>query len=242
MSPKLGVNIDHIATVRQARRANYPDPADAAVAAERGGADFITMHLREDRRHISDADLPRVAAAIATHINLEIAAVAEMRDRALELRPAKICLVPERREEVTTEGGLNAAANIAALREFCAPLSEAGMEVSFFLDPDADQLESAKAAGAAAAELHTGAFANASGGDVIRELEKLKAAARLGAKLGLKMNAGHGLHLENVGEVAAIPEVAELNIGHAIVSRALLVGMQNATREMAAAIRRARSE
>ena len=236
MPPKLGVNIDHVATVRQARRAGYPSPAEAAQAAERGGADFITMHLREDRRHITDADLPEVAAALSTHLNLEIAAVPEMRAKALEFRPAKICLVPERRAEITTEGGLDAAENIAVLREFIAPLGAAGMEVSLFVDPHPRQVEAAAKIAAAAVELHTGAFANAAGPDAAAELEALKIAARLGSELGLKVNAGHGLRLDNVAAVAAMTEAAELNIGHAIVARAIFLGMENAVREMVLAM------
>ena len=235
MPPQLGVNIDHVATVRQARRADYPSPAEAARAAERGGADFITLHLREDRRHITDADLPQIAQAVSTHINLEIAAVPEMREIALKFQPAKICLVPERREEITTEGGLNAAGNIPALREFCAALLH--MEVSLFVDAQPEQVRAAKEIGAAAIELHTGPFANAD--NPAAELEKLQAAARLGAQLGMKVNAGHGLRTDNVAAVAAIPQIAELNIGHAIVARAILLGMENATREMAAAIAQA---
>ena len=236
MPPQLGVNIDHVATVRQARRADYPSPAEAARAAERGGADFITLHLREDRRHITDADLPQIAEAVTTHINLEIAAVPEMREIALKFQPAKICLVPERREEITTEGGLNAAADIPALREFCAALLH--MEVSLFVDARPEQVRAAKEIGAAAIELHTGPFANAA--NPAAELEKLQAAARLGAQLGLKVNAGHGLRTDNVAAVAAIPQIAELNIGHAVVARAIFLGMENATREMAAAIAQAR--
>ena len=235
MPPQLGVNIDHVATVRQARRADYPSPAEAARAAERGGADFITLHLREDRRHITDADLPQIAQAVSTHINLEIAAVPEMREIAVKFQPAKICLVPERREEITTEGGLNAANNIPALREFCAALLH--MEVSLFVDAHPEQVRAAKEIGAAAIELHTGPFANAD--NPAAELEKLQAAARLGAQLGMKVNAGHGLRTDNVAAVAAIPQIAELNIGHAIVARAILLGMENATREMAAAIAQA---
>ena len=213
-----------------------PSPAEAARAAERGGADFITLHLREDRRHITDADLPQIAQAVSTHINLEIAAVPEMREIALKFQPAKICLVPERREEITTEGGLNAANNIPALREFCAALRR--MEVSLFVDAQPEQVRAAKEIGAAAIELHTGPFANAD--NPAAELEKLQAAARLGAQLGMKVNAGHGLRTDNVGAVAAIPQIAELNIGHAVVARAILLGMENATREMAAAIAQAR--
>ena len=231
MPPLLGVNIDHVATVRQARRAAYPDPAEAARAAMRGGADFITFHLREDRRHIIDSDLPRLAEAVsAPLLNMEIAAVPEMREKALQLRPARICLVPERREEITTEGGLNAADSIPELRDFCAPLIKSGVEVSLFVDADPRQIRAAREIGAQAVELHTGAFANAA--HPAPELEKIRAAARLGAEAGMKVNAGHGLRPDNAAAVAAIAEISELNIGHAIVARALLAGMEAATREM----------
>lgn len=239
--PLLGVNIDHVATVRRARGVAYPDPAEAAVAAARGGADFITFHLREDRRHIVDADLPRIAAAVALPLNLEIAATPDMRAVALQFRPAKICLVPERREEVTTEGGLDAAAAVPALQEFCAALAAAGIETSLFVDADPVQLRAARAVGVPAVELHTGPFANAVGAAALRaEREKIRIAAELGAELGLKVNAGHGLRLDNAAVVAALPHIAELNIGHAVVARALFVGMEAATREMKRAVAAAR--
>lgn len=229
---KLGVNIDHVATIRQARRAGYPDIVEAARAAEAGGADFITIHLREDRRHIVDADLPALAAGIRTCLNLEIAAVAEMQQAALSLRPAKICLVPERRAELTTEGGLNARDRVAELREFCAPLAEAGIEVSLFIDPDPAQAAAAAEIGAHASELHTGEYARS--GDIA----PLAAAAQAAAEAGLRVYAGHGLHLENAAAVAALPEIIELNIGHAIVARALFVGLSEAVREMAALVKK----
>lgn len=230
---KLGVNIDHVATIRQARLVNYPDIADAAQAAEAGGADFITVHLREDRRHIIDEDLPRLAASLKTHMNLEIAATDEMRRIALLTRPKSVCIVPEKRRELTTEGGLNAAADIPRLRDFCAPLAAAGVEVSLFIDPDEKQIAAAKKIGAPAVELHTGDYA-ATGA-----LAPLAAAAAFAAAAGLKVNAGHGLRADNVAAVAALP-LAELNIGHAIVARALFVGMTAAVREMRQAMEAAR--
>ena len=225
----LGVNIDHVATIRQARRTPYPDIVEAAVAAEQGGADFITVHLREDRRHIVDGDLPRLMAALDTHLNLEIAATAEMREIALELRPPKVCLVPEKRRELTTEGGLNVAAQEEHLRDFCAPLLAAGTEVSLFVDPDERQIRAARAVGAPTVELHTGRFAESG------EIAPLAEAVGWARAEGLQVNAGHGLNLENVAAVAALP-VAELNIGHAIVARALFVGLANAVAEMRRAL------
>lgn len=221
----MGVNIDHVATVRQARRGANPCLVQAALAAEAGGADFITVHLREDRRHVVDADLPRLAAAVRTSLNLEVAATAEMRAVALNLVPARACVVPERREELTTEGGLEVAAQAPALREFVAALAEGGIEVALFVDADARQIEAAAACGAAAVELHTGPYA--AGGDVA----PLAAAAARAAAAGLKVNAGHGLTRENVGAVCRLP-LAELNIGHSIVARALFVGLTRAVAEM----------
>lgn len=222
---KLGVNIDHVATVRQARRGACPDVAQAAQAAEAGGADFITVHLREDRRHIIDSDLPRLAEVVGTHINLEIALTDEMRGIALREKPASVCLVPEKREELTTEGGLDAAAQTARVRDFAAALAEAGIAVSLFIDPDERQIAAAAECGVAAVELHTGGYA-ASG-----DIAPLAAAADLAAAAGMQVNAGHGLTLANVAPVCALP-VAELNIGHSIVARALFVGLEQAVAEM----------
>ena len=230
---KLGVNIDHAATIRQARRADYPDLPAIARAAEDGGADFITVHLREDRRHITDGDLPALQKVVRTCINLEIAAVAEMQNIALSLSPRKACLVPERRAELTTEGGLDARKRISALRDFCTPLAAKGIEVSLFIDPNSAQVEAAAQIGAPAIELHTGEYAR--NGD-IRPLQTAAAAA---ADCGLKVHAGHGLHLQNAAAVAAIPNIVELNIGHAIIARALFVGMQKAVAEMVALIKTA---
>jgi pyridoxine 5-phosphate synthase len=235
------VNIDHVATLREARRVAYPDPVEAARFAERGGADGITVHLREDRRHINDRDVERLRHAVSSKLNLEMAATAEMRAKAVALRPDDACIVPERREELTTEGGLDTASQGAALRDLVAALQETGIRVSLFIDPDPRQIEAAARSGATAVELHTGTYADAR--DPYRletELARLRSAARLAAAAGLQVNAGHGLRLDNVKPVAAIPEIVELNIGHSIVARAVLVGMESAVREMRAALDQAR--
>lgn len=226
---KLGVNIDHVATIRQARRTPYPDLTRAATEAERGGADFITVHLREDRRHIMDTDLPALMRGIDTFINLEIAATEEMRTVALSVAPPKVCLVPERRAELTTEGGLDARARIPFLRDFIAPLLAANIEIALFVDADETQIHAAAEIGAAAVELHTGKYA--ADGD----LRPLRHAAEIAAAAGLHVHAGHGLRLDNVAAVVAIPQIRELNIGHAIVARALFIGLRAAVQEMAAA-------
>lgn len=228
----LGVNIDHVATLRQARRATYPDPLHAALQAEQAGADSITLHLREDRRHIQDHDVERMATALQTRMNLEMAATAEMIGIARRIRPADVCLVPEKRTEVTTEGGLDVAGQTSLLRDAIAALAAEGMRVSLFVDPEGRQLAAAAAAGAPVVELHTGAYAEARGAQQARELARLQAGAREAAALGLVVNAGHGLHYHNVQPVAAIPEIVELNIGHAIVARAIFDGLPAAVREM----------
>jgi pyridoxine 5-phosphate synthase len=228
----LGVNIDHVATVRQARRARYPDPVHAALLAEQAGADSITVHLREDRRHIQDADVTALRDRLQTRMNLEMAVTDEMLAFARSVRPADCCLVPERRAEVTTEGGLDAAAQVQRVREACALLAAVNIRVALFIDPDSRQVEAAHESGAPAIELHTGAYADAAGGEQARELERLRRAARLGASLGLEIHAGHGLHYRNVEAVAAIPEIIELNIGHAIIARAIFDGLESAVREM----------
>lgn len=228
----LGVNIDHVATLRQARGTPYPRPADAVVIAEAAGADSITVHLREDRRHIQDGDLSEIAAVMQTHMNLELAVTHEMLDIACEFGPSDCCLVPERREELTTEGGLDVAGQADRVREACKRLADAGIRVSLFIDPDERQLEAAAACGAPVVELHTGAFADAGEGQRAAELERIVAAAAFGDRLGLAINAGHGLNYENVGEIAAIPQLVELNIGHAIVSRAVFDGLAAAVSEM----------
>ncbi len=229
---RLGVNIDHVATLRQVRRASYPDPLLAALLAEQAGADSITLHLREDRRHIQDYDVERMRASLQTRMNLEMAATDAMIEIARRVRPQDACLVPERREEVTTEGGLDVAGQVARLRECCAALREAGSRVSLFIDPEPKQLEAAFEAGAPVVELHTGAYADSSGERQALELMRLVEAARFGSRIGLTVHAGHGLHYHNVQPVAAIAEIVELNIGHAIVARAVVDGLAAAVREM----------
>lgn len=233
----LGVNVDHVATVRQARRAHYPDPVEAALLAERGGADGITVHLREDRRHIQDHDVDRLRTALASKLNLEMAATPAMRDKALAVAPHDVCIVPERREEITTEGGLAVAAQRATIAPIVRRLGETGIRVSLFIDPDPQEIEAAAAAGAPVVELHTGAYADAASAEQREgELDRLREGAEHARRLGIQVNAGHGLTLENVGPVAAIPGMVELNIGHSIVARALAVGMEEAVREMRRAI------
>ena len=228
----LGVNIDHVATLRQVRGTSYPRPADAVVIAERAGADSITVHLREDRRHIQDADLPAIAAVMQTHMNLELAVTDEMLGIACDFAPSDCCLVPERREELTTEGGLDVAGQVDRVRDACARLAEAGIRVSLFIDPDERQLEAAAACGAPVVELHTGAYAEAGADRRAAELQRIAAAAETGERLGLVVNAGHGLNYDNVGQIAAIPQIVELNIGHSIVSRAVFDGMATAVSDM----------
>ncbi|MCU0766456.1 MAG: pyridoxine 5'-phosphate synthase [Gammaproteobacteria bacterium] len=229
----LGVNIDHVATLRQARGTRYPEPLQAALAAEQAGADAITLHLREDRRHVQDRDVRLLAGCLQTRMNLEMAATAEMLAIACELRPADCCLVPERREELTTEGGLDVAAGVEDLKDYCAALAEAGIRVSLFIDAEPRQIEAAAAAGAPVIEIHTGHYAGArSTAARARELDRIRDAVRLGVGLGLQVNAGHGLDYHNVHAIAGIDGVRELNIGHSIVARALFVGLDAAVREM----------
>ncbi len=228
----LGVNIDHVATLRQARGGRSPDPLHAALVAEQWGADGITLHLREDRRHIQDRDVRAMRTALQTRMNLEIAATAEMIAIALEVLPADVCLVPEKRTEVTTEGGLDVAGQAAPIADACRRLAAGGIRVSIFIDPDVGQVEAAARAGAPVVELHTGAYAEARGAERARELARLADAARRAAAVGLVVNAGHGLDYHNVQPVAAIPELVELNIGHAIVSRAVMSGLGPAVAEM----------
>lgn len=235
---RLYVNIDHVATIRQARRTDEPDPVRAAVLAELGGADGITVHLREDRRHIQDRDVRLLAATIRTPMNLELATAPDIVSLAEELKPTQATLVPERREEVTTEGGLNLsdAGHRRTLEGVITRLREVGTRVSLFLDPDPAALERARELGADAVELHTGEYAHAAGAARGRELARLHRAALVGEELGLAVHAGHGLTYENVIPVAALPVVEELNIGHSIMSRAILVGMERAVAEMAALV------
>lgn len=229
---RLHVNIDHVATLRQARRAQEPDPVAAAAIAEQNGADGITVHLREDRRHIQDADVRQLRKTVKGLLNLEMALSEEILEIALAVKPDEACLVPEKREEITTEGGLDAVRDEKRLRAFVPKLQKVGILVSLFLDPERAQIEAAKRVGADFIELHTGSYANAKGPGVARELSRLQEGAVLAKKLGLRLNAGHGLNYENVGPVAAIPGLEELNIGHAIVSRAVLTGLGEAVREM----------
>lgn len=229
---KLGVNIDHVATLRQARRTYYPDVVQAAIAAERGGADGITAHLREDRRHIQDRDIEQLHTAIATKLNFEMAATQEMVRKACEVSPADVCLVPEKRAEVTTEGGLDVAAQQESLRPVIQRLRDANIRVSLFIDPELAQIEAAHALAAEAIELHTGTYANASGEAQEDELTRIAAAAAAADALGLIVNAGHGLTLANVGPIAAIQVIHELNIGHSLIADALFVGLEQAVRQM----------
>jgi pyridoxine 5-phosphate synthase len=237
----LGVNIDHVATLRQARRASYPDPLGAALLAEQAGADNITLHLREDRRHIQDADVEALRPLLKTRMNLEMAVTDEMIAIARRIRPQDCCLVPERRAEVTTEGGLDVVGQIGRLRESCALLAAAGIRVALFIDPEPAQIEASVRVGAPVIELHTGRYCEASGDLAARELERLRAGARLAATFGLEVHAGHGLHYENVQSVAAIPQITELNIGHAIVARAVFSGLKVAVRDMKSLMAAARS-
>ncbi len=228
----LGVNIDHVATLRQARGGRSPDPLLAALVAEQWGADGITLHLREDRRHIQDRDVRALRTALQTRMNLEIAATPEMIAIALEVQPPEVCLVPEKRTEVTTEGGLDVTAQLQLVTDACRRLAAGGIRVAIFIDPDAAQVDAAARAGAPVVELHTGAYAEAQGPERARELARLADAARRATAAGLSANAGHGLDYHNVQPVAAIPELVELNIGHAIVSRAVMSGLGRAVAEM----------
>ncbi len=238
---RLYVNIDHVATVRQARRTDEPDPVRAAVLAELGGAHGITVHLREDRRHIQDRDVRLLMETARTPLNLELAASSEILHLACELRPVQATLVPEKREEVTTEGGLDMGSEdtLGPLEEAVRRLREAGIRSSLFIDPDPAALERSKEVGADAVELHTGEYANAKGNARGAELKRLARAAVQGHELGMSVHAGHGLTYQNVVPVAAIPQIEELNIGHSIVSRAVFVGLERAVREMASLLERA---
>jgi pyridoxine 5-phosphate synthase len=239
-SVRLGFNIDHVATIRNARGGLHPDPLRAACTAIEAGADGITLHLREDRRHIRDDDLARVRAAISAPINLEMAVTDEMLGIAIATRPHAVCLVPEKRQEVTTEGGLDAAGMIETLAPFVARLKQAGIRVSLFIDPEIAQVEAAARVGSPVVELHTGTYAEKGGHEA--ELARLAAASRHAAALGVECHAGHGLTFENVGPVAALPPVAELNIGHFLVGEAVFLGLPAVITEMKACIATARHE
>jgi pyridoxine 5-phosphate synthase len=231
---ELGINIDHVATLRNARGTTYPDPLRAARLAEEAGADLITLHLREDRRHIKDADLMALRPLIKTRMNLECAVTLEMINIACQVKPHDVCLVPEKREEVTTEGGLDVLGHYAAVEAAIKQLKSAGIRVSLFIDPDEKQIQAARDVGATVVELHTGRYADVSGEEQIKELERLKKAAQYAVSVGLRVNAGHGLHEGNVMPIAAISDLSELNIGHAIVAEALFKGWQNAIMDMKA--------
>lgn len=231
---ELGVNIDHVATLRQQRFTTYPDPVRAAVLAEEAGADLITLHLREDRRHIQDADVVAIRAKLRTRMNLECAITTEMLDLACKARPHDVCLVPEKRNELTTEGGLDVVRQFDSVRDAVNRLHDAGIRASLFVDPDPVQIEAASRAGCTVIELHTGAYAEADGAAMQAELERVRLGAVQGVQLGLRVNAGHGLHYENVTAVAALPGIAELNIGHAIIAQAIFDGLEKAVRDMKA--------
>lgn len=237
----LGVNIDHVATLRQARGTKYPDPVQAAIEAEQAGADAITLHLREDRRHIQDRDVEMLKDILQTRMNLEMAVTEEMLSIAERIQPEDCCLVPERREELTTEGGLDVVGQFDRVQDACQRLAAAGVRVSLFIDPDADQIEAAAKAKAPVIELHTGTFADAdSKAEEHVELSNIIQGVRLGKELGLQVNAGHGLHYHNVADIATIEGIRELNIGHAIVARAVFTGFGPAVREMKRLMREAR--
>jgi pyridoxine 5-phosphate synthase len=236
---RLGVNVDHVATLRQARGVCYPDPVEAALVAEGAGADGITVHLREDRRHIQDADVETLRARLRVPLNLEMAVTDAMVAVAVRVRPPHVCLVPERREELTTEGGLDVVRLEARVRDAVAGLTAVGIRVSLFVDPDGAQVRASAAAGAPAVELHTGDYANAADATTAaREAARVQAAATLARSLGLEVHGGHGLTVANVRAIAAIPEIVELNIGHAIVARAVFTGLAGAVRELKAAMAR----
>ncbi len=241
MPAKLAVNVDHVATVREARKVHYPDPVHAAVLAELGGAHGIVVHLREDRRHIQDRDVRLLREIVKTKLILEMAATEEMIKFAKEVRPDQVTLVPERRQEITTEGGLKVKGRTAKVREVVEELKEVGLKVSIFIDPDPQQLKAAAKTGADVVELHTGHYAEASGPEEMDlEFARLEEAARVAKDLGFEVHAGHGLHYHNISPVAAIPEIEEFSIGHAIIARAIMVGMKEAVREMLCLIERAR--
>ncbi|MFN5746694.1 MAG: pyridoxine 5'-phosphate synthase [Methylococcaceae bacterium] len=239
----LGLNVDHVATVRQARGTRYPEVIHAALLAEQAGADGITAHLREDRRHIQDRDIDLLASTLQTRLNLEMAVTDDMLAIACRIRPGACCLVPEKRQELTTEGGLDVAGNLARMTDACSMLGAAGIEVSLFVDAEPKQIEAAARAGAPVIELHTGHYADAiDSSSVQAELVRLREAARLAARLGLIVNAGHGLHYHNVADICRIPEIRELNIGHSIIARALFSGLAGAVRDMKAIMQAARGE
>ncbi|MBW5291144.1 MAG: Pyridoxine 5'-phosphate synthase [Candidatus Ruthia sp. Asou_11_S2] len=232
MSIYLGINIDHIATIRQARGTNYPSPIEAALLCEKSGADSITLHLREDRRHIQDADVEILRNQLTTKMNLEMAATDEMIAIADKIKPQDCCLVPEKREELTTEGGLDVASQIPRMKDVCLRLSESHIIISLFIDAQKNQIDAVRECGTPVIELHTGHYANATDEAQLVELEKIKTMATYAHSIGLQVNVGHGLTLENTTAIAKLPEIVELNIGHSIIARAMFVGLETATREM----------
>jgi len=237
----LGVNIDHVATLRQARGTSYPDPISAALIAEESGADSITLHLREDRRHIQDRDVHALKEAMQTHMNLEMAVTEEMLAIAAEVKPSDCCLVPEKREELTTEGGLDVAGQLEKVTDACARLAGQGIRVSLFIDPDERQLDAAVQAGAPVVELHTGTYADSDIEQQQEELERVESGASYGQQIGLIVNAGHGLHYENVTAIARIPEIVELNIGHAIIAQSVFDGLSKAVSDIKRLMNEARA-
>lgn len=239
---ELGINIDHVATLRNARGTVYPDPLRAARLGEEAGADLITLHLREDRRHIKDADLLALRPLIQTRMNLECAVTPEMLNIACQVKPHDVCLVPEKRAEVTTEGGLDVIGHFDAVKAATTQLKDAGIRVSLFIDPEDNQIRAAKDVGATVIELHTGKYADLSGAEQKIELERIRRAAQFGKSIGLRVNAGHGLHEGNVIPVAGIAELSELNIGHAIVAEALFKGWQKAIADMRALMDQGRAQ
>ena len=232
MSIFLGVNIDHIATIREARGTNYPSPIEGALLCEKSGADSITLHLREDRRHIQDRDVEILRDQLTTKMNLEMAATDEMVGIAAKIKPEDCCLVPEKREELTTEGGLDVASQIPRMRDVCAQLADSNVIVSLFIDAQKDQIDAAKECGAPVIELHTGHYADTTDDEQEKEFERIKTMATYAHSIGLQVNAGHGLTLENTTAIAQLPEIVELNIGHSIIARAVFIGLEAATREM----------
>ena len=238
----LGVNIDHVATLRQARGTRYPDPIQAAIESEQAGADAITLHLREDRRHIQERDVEMLKQILLTRMNLEMAVTDEMLVIAERIKPEDVCLVPERREELTTEGGLEVKGQLDRVTEACTRMSESNVRVSLFIDADLTQIDAAKESGAPVIEIHTGHFADATTPQQRNtELQRIVLAVKHGLEIGLQVNAGHGLNYQNVGTIAALPGVSELNIGHAIIARAVFTGLQPAVREMKSLMLEARS-
>ena len=238
---RLGINVDHVATLRQARRAEVPDPLAAALLAENAGADGITAHLREDRRHIQESDVRELQKRVKTKVNLEMAVTPAMIKFAEDLRPADACFVPEKREELTTEGGLDVLAHKAKVKDAVARLQQRGIHVSLFIDPEAAQIEAAREVGAHAIEIHTGAYCNATGVGREKERAAIAKGATFAQSLGLEVHGGHGLDYENVLPIGQIPEIVELNIGHSVIARAVIVGIEQAVREMKELLTRARS-